>query len=292
MSNHLISATYKRSLGSGTRKAVMALLADKASDDGRGIYASKQTMAEELDLSKKTVIRIFKEFLEEGLLVEVGPAPISCIGGHTINYSIVVSELLKLPLNGPGQRKFEQEKRSQGVTSPTVSPVKNGGESGPRVSPKPNKPNTPQPPQRDEGESCDIGDRVWGGVPGRTWNDGGRSQRSDESKRRRRRRKSQTTFVPPQPVRPQRAVRAKASENELSQAMHDAMRRCLGKEIYLPWLAHAAFLDEGDCVRVIARNEFHRDWIEQRFQPKLFGEARNAFGQHITHVKVEAEEHG
>ena len=56
VSNHLISATYKRDLRTPMRKSVMALFADKASDDGTGIYASKQTMADELCCSKQALL--------------------------------------------------------------------------------------------------------------------------------------------------------------------------------------------------------------------------------------------
>src|SRR3546814_3397986 len=72
MSNHLISEVYKRQLGSMARNAVMVLLADKASDDGTGIWASKQRMAEELGTTKQTVITTIKSLVADGLLIEAG----------------------------------------------------------------------------------------------------------------------------------------------------------------------------------------------------------------------------
>jgi hypothetical protein len=96
VSNHLISTTYKRELRTPMRKSVMALLADKASDDGSGIYASKQTMADELCCSKQTIIDTIKSFMADGLIVELGTrrAP----NGFTVEYGIVVDALEALPL--------------------------------------------------------------------------------------------------------------------------------------------------------------------------------------------------
>ena len=91
MSNHLTSMAYKRDLGSITRKAVMVLLADKASDDGSGIWASKQRMADELCASKQTVLNALKSLIEDGLIVEAGRR--KCANGYTIEYAINVEKL-------------------------------------------------------------------------------------------------------------------------------------------------------------------------------------------------------
>lgn len=96
VSNHLISATYKRDLRTPMRKSVMALFADKASDDGTGIYASKQTMADELCCSKQALLDTIKAFILEGLLVEVGKRRVA--NGFTVEYGIVVDALEALPL--------------------------------------------------------------------------------------------------------------------------------------------------------------------------------------------------
>lgn len=96
MSNHLISFVYKRNAGSATRKAVLVLLADKASDDGHGIWASKQRMADELCMSKQSVINTIRSFIQEGLLREVGKR--KCANGFTIEYAIDLETLATLPL--------------------------------------------------------------------------------------------------------------------------------------------------------------------------------------------------
>lgn len=98
MSNHLVSMVYKRDLGSVTRKAVMVLLADKASDDGSGIWASKQCMADELCLSRLSVRKVIKTFVSEGLIVEVGRR--ECSNGYTTEYALNVAAIEALPLVG------------------------------------------------------------------------------------------------------------------------------------------------------------------------------------------------
>lgn len=156
MSNHLITECYKRKLGSVTRLAMMAYLADKAADCGGGIYASKQTMADELDLTKKTVITTIQGLIADGLLIAVGTKP--CANGHTVDYAIVVEALLALPLVGCWERKA----RYTGVKS---SPVKRADRSrsdtgtGVAATPKPSLEPNPlssadadDPPQEQKGE--------------------------------------------------------------------------------------------------------------------------------------------
>ena len=96
MSNHLTSMVYKRDLGSIARKAVMVLLADKASDDGSGIWASKQRMANELCASKQTVLNTLKSLASDGLIAEVGKR--KCANGYTVEYAINVANLEALAL--------------------------------------------------------------------------------------------------------------------------------------------------------------------------------------------------
>ena len=155
MSNHLITESYKRKLGSVTRLAMMAYLADKASDCGGGIYASKQTMADELDLTKKTVIVTIQGLIADGLLTAVGTKP--CANGHTVEYAINVDALLALPLVGCWVRKAR-------YTGGKSSPVKKRDRSpsvtgtGVAATPKPSLEPLPlssadadDPPQEEKG---------------------------------------------------------------------------------------------------------------------------------------------
>jgi hypothetical protein len=146
MSNHLISTTYKRELRTPMRKSVMALLADKASDDGAGIYASKQTMADELCCSKQAVIDTIKGFLDDGLVVELGQrrAP----NGYTVEYGIVVAVLEALPL--VKCHADRERRRSTSFTGQPPLPVNDDDRSTPLTPPvKLVDPNPPEPTSPD-----------------------------------------------------------------------------------------------------------------------------------------------
>jgi biotin operon repressor len=96
VSNHVSSEVCKRLLGSATRKALLSLMADKASDYGTGIWASKQTMADELEVSKQTVITTIKGLVADGLLLEVGHR--RCATGYLVEYAIDLPSVRALPL--------------------------------------------------------------------------------------------------------------------------------------------------------------------------------------------------
>ena len=102
MSNRLISAVYDRQVGNLTRTAILALLADRANDQGGGIWASKQFLAEALGTSKQTVIRTIQSLLADGVLREIGHR--RCNNGFTVEYAIAVDVLMSLPYV-PSRRK-------------------------------------------------------------------------------------------------------------------------------------------------------------------------------------------
>ena len=95
MSNHICSLVYKRALGSLPRKALLALMADKADNDGTGVSVSKSSLAIELDISRQLVIRTIKSLVADGLLIECGK--LECKQGFIVQYSINVEALRALP---------------------------------------------------------------------------------------------------------------------------------------------------------------------------------------------------
>lgn len=111
MSNHLISEVYKRQIGGLARNAVMILLADKASDDGSGIWASKQRMADEIGTTRQTIISTIKSLIADGLIEEVGQR--KCAQGYTVEYAINVDALRALELV-----PSHQDNPSSSFTSP------------------------------------------------------------------------------------------------------------------------------------------------------------------------------
>lgn len=123
MSNHVSSEVCKRLLGSATRKALLSLMADKASDYGTGIWASKQTMADELEVSKQTVITTIKGLVADGLLLEVGHR--RCATGYLVEYAIDLPSVRALPLV-----RAHAKDRSKDLTGQAALPVKQDDPTG------------------------------------------------------------------------------------------------------------------------------------------------------------------
>lgn len=138
MSNHLTSLAYKADVGSLLRKSVLVMLADKASDDGSGIWASKQTMADELCCSKQAILNTLRQFVDEGLLDETGRRKNR--NGFTITYTLNVEALEGLP-----RVKRWASNQSTGLTSQPGGPVNGIDETSQPGGPEPsfNPPSTP-----------------------------------------------------------------------------------------------------------------------------------------------------
>ena len=143
MSWRIANECAERRFGSAARKQIIMFLADKASDDGSGIWCSKGTIQRHTELGESTVKRIISEFLREGILVETGRRP--CRNGYTVIYRIVINRIRKLePIDEP-----------EPDTGSTMDPVQSGpgrgstvdGVGGPQWTP--NHPKTiHKPPTR------------------------------------------------------------------------------------------------------------------------------------------------
>lgn len=94
MSNKVSVLAYSRRLGSPVRKAVMVYFAERASDNGEGVWASKSSIAAAVECGRSTVIRTINDFVEEGLLRVVGER--RCRTGATIEYAINLDALASL----------------------------------------------------------------------------------------------------------------------------------------------------------------------------------------------------
>lgn len=71
MSIAVMSRLFKAQLGSPNRKILAIRLADFADDDGRGIWPTVGRLANETELSERTVQRLLREFVDDGLLIVV-----------------------------------------------------------------------------------------------------------------------------------------------------------------------------------------------------------------------------
>lgn len=94
MSWRIANECAERRFGSAARKQIIMFLADKASDDGSGIWCSKGTIQRHTELSESTVKRTIIDFLREGILIETGRR--QCKNGYTVIYRIVLERVATL----------------------------------------------------------------------------------------------------------------------------------------------------------------------------------------------------
>ncbi|WP_085308080.1 hypothetical protein [Planktotalea arctica] len=94
MSWRIANECAERRFGSAARKQIIMFLADKASDDGSGIWCSKGTIQRHTELSESTVKRTIIDFLREGILIETGRR--HCKNGYTVIYRIVLERVASM----------------------------------------------------------------------------------------------------------------------------------------------------------------------------------------------------
>ncbi|MFT6530965.1 MAG: hypothetical protein ACJASC_000488 [Limimaricola cinnabarinus] len=110
-------------------------LADKASDDGSGIWCSKGTIQRHTELGETTVKRTIREFLKEGILIETGAR--GCKNGFTVVYRIDLARIEALELTAEPEIE----------TGATVDPVQTGPRTGATVAGVPGPPRPPNHPK-------------------------------------------------------------------------------------------------------------------------------------------------
>jgi len=86
MSNLVSNLIQTKKVGSLTKKAILMYMADKASDDGSGIWVSKSNMAADLEMTDRAVRIHIKDMIAMGIVSESGQR--QCRSGYTIDYSI------------------------------------------------------------------------------------------------------------------------------------------------------------------------------------------------------------
>jgi len=95
MSNLISATVQRRVVGSATRKSVLLYMADKAADDGSGIWTSKANIARDLELGIRAVQYAIRGLVDAGLLIEIGQR--DCKHGYTVEYGIVNDAVSALP---------------------------------------------------------------------------------------------------------------------------------------------------------------------------------------------------
>jgi hypothetical protein len=92
MSRKLVTLVYERRCGSMLRKAVLACMADRANDNGAGIWMGKGRIADEIEASRRAVITCIQSLVADGILIDHGKKHRS-----TYEYEINVRALNALP---------------------------------------------------------------------------------------------------------------------------------------------------------------------------------------------------
>lgn len=145
MSHKVVTLVYTRLLGSAHRKAIIAYMADKASDDGRGVFCSKGTIAGETEIARSTVFKTIRDLVAEGVLIEVGNR--ACKNGSTVVYDMNLDAIRAMPKVKPEQSGRSDSRTPTSppagpvrvVTSPPAGPHQSGSRTptGPGAGPKP-----------------------------------------------------------------------------------------------------------------------------------------------------------
>ncbi|MEO9827278.1 MAG: hypothetical protein ABJF50_22980 [Paracoccaceae bacterium] len=115
-------------------------LADKASDDGTGIYCSKGTVQRHTELGASTVKRTINDFIQEGILVETGQIR-RCTNGYTVVYRMDLSAVEAL------ERISEPPNMIEYLTHPATDRVQGGPGTGPSEDRVPVPERTPNHPK-------------------------------------------------------------------------------------------------------------------------------------------------
>lgn len=165
MSNQVTSICVQHRFGSASRKHVVCYLADKASDDGTGIWCSKTTIARDTELSQSTVKRVISGLLRDGLILKVGER--KCSHGFTIEYRLNLEKISDLTPTF----------RTSTATGLTLNPVHDEPSRGVMIpsqdgpSRTPNHPSTiHQPPARGREEEAmpeahACFEKIWSAYP-------------------------------------------------------------------------------------------------------------------------------
>lgn len=114
MSKDVAQLVYSRKTGSSVRKAVLASMAERANDDGTGVWISKVRIARETEFSRKAVIEAIKAMVADGLLIDNGLRK----SGSTVDYTICVKAVERLPFTDPEKEKQRRACADQRTPDP------------------------------------------------------------------------------------------------------------------------------------------------------------------------------
>ena len=142
MSRFVAALVYQKRIGSMARKSILAYCAERANDDGSGVWASKVRIAKEVECSKQTVIDTMRAFVAEGLLIEAGKRKTS--NGYVIDYRVNVAAVKALP--DAIEDVFSTDDQSSELTGPDLDGSNELTPRGQATGPQEVKPVDPNRP--------------------------------------------------------------------------------------------------------------------------------------------------
>lgn len=157
---------HKRRFGSAVRKQIIMFLANRASDDGSGIYCSKGYIQRHTELGETTVKRTVAAFLREGILVETGQRR-RCKNGYTVVYRIDLAVVRGLdPVFEPDDpTTFQTGSTEDGVQPGPGTGSPEDGVRGPQRTPN-NPKTTLKPPTRTRDPEVEGNlEKIWAAYP-------------------------------------------------------------------------------------------------------------------------------
>lgn len=95
MSGRTVGLVFRKRIGDSAMKSVLAYCAERADDQGRGVWVAKTTMAAATEMSRATTYRAVGDLVAAGLLVAVGKRKHP--NGETIEYNLDLARLAALP---------------------------------------------------------------------------------------------------------------------------------------------------------------------------------------------------
>lgn len=307
-----------------SRKAVLAYFAERANDDGTGIWASKRRIAAEIECSKQTVISTINDLIADGLISKVGRR--HNLNGYTVEYDLLLPAISALP----AAKRSEQEvqistgqifNRSSSATSrgqtagpkPSINrPTSQKTSSSSKAHPLPEDWTAPdladlpskaraivqQWPRGAFEASCEtfrlhwlsetraIGRKSnWLAALGK-WliNDHPKVMRGAKAG------VSFEQLAPPleatDPPPTAKPVPEQMVEGGVADGLRAALRKELGKRLYEQWFGAAALLVQDDVLRIVVSSSFSAVYIEGNFRPQL-QRALAASGLAITSARAE-----
>ena len=137
MSHIVTTLIYNKRVGSMLKKAILLRMADRANDDGSGVWMSKNTIAREIEASRRGVIYAMQQMVEDGLLEEAGRHAKT----RTQIYNISLPRVRELPELVSDSANLHPSDPKVQTEQPKVHPVHHiGAPSAPKPSLRPNKP--------------------------------------------------------------------------------------------------------------------------------------------------------